>query len=42
MKTKTFDCVNMKQQGGQKIRGQLKNMTAHGDLFSGALDGVLP
>ena len=35
---KTFDCVNMKQQGAQKIR----DMTAHGSLFGGALDGVLP
>ena len=39
---KTFDCVNMKQQGAQMIRGQLKNMTAHGGFFGGALDGVLP
>ena len=32
MKTKTFDCVKMKQQGAKKIRAQVEGMTTEEEL----------
>ncbi len=32
MKTKTFDCVEMKHKGAEKVRGKIEGMTREQEL----------